>query len=642
MTVDVLCASLECARCGERIGAYEPLWLQRPDGRFLATGLTRITEQVREGGRLFHRGCAAPTSESHVADQSADREARVVAGRATPELRAVADADSEAHRLVEGAFSQAAVGIGVVGLDGGWLQVNRALCEITGFAEAELQERTIGELTYAPDRDADRTQRRRLLRGELDAYRIDTRLTGRTGDWVWVQLSVTAVRDRAGRPAHLVVVVEDVSRRKQLEQARERERIALAEAQRIARIGSWWWDRATDEARWSGQMYRIFGRRPELGAATGEPFLASVHEEDRDRVASAYAEAMRGGALLELEYRIVRPDGAVRTLWARGCRDSARPEVFVGTVQDVSELRAAVVQARRDRDVAAAITRSMPEGVVITRNRVIVDVNPALCELTGFARHELLGASAPYPFWTPETAAKLRHQWPFVGERGRVEVQATLVRKDGATLDALISAVVARAADGELLGYVCTIRDISNQKRYQAELQRLATHDPLTGLANHRTFHEHLGREVSRANRHRLSLSVAVLDLDRFKRINDTFGHPVGDRVLCETAERLRSLVREGELLARVGGEEFAWILTDADREGAVLAAERARRAISADPFPQAGTLTMSAGVCELAPAGDARQLYALADQALYRAKQRGRDQTRSYAPDELASGRGS
>ncbi len=353
-------------------------------------------------------------------------------------------------------------------------------------------------------------------------------------------------------------------------------------------------------------------------------------------MAAGYLQLFGGGPSFELDYRIVRADGVLRTVHVRGRRDPLCPARYAGTLQDVTELRQAEFDARRERDYAATITRSMRDGFLLTRNDVILEVNDALCELTGFARDELLGARAPYPFWAPEPAGLIvRHYKP---AHERDEFEATYVRKDGTRFEASITTVAARAADGELIGLVTTIRDISEQKSYESELKRLATQDPLTGLANHRAFHEQLQTEVSRAQRHGRPLSVAVLDLDHFKEVNDQHGHPTGDRVLRETSERLRELVREGELLARVGGEEFAWILPDADGLGAFAAAERARDAVGATPFPQVGTLTLSAGVCELAAAGSAQHLYRLADQALYRAKQHGRDQTARYAAEIRAT----
>ena len=170
-----------------------------------------------------------------------------------------------------------------------------------------------------------------------------------------------------------------------------------------------------------------------------------------------------------------------------------------------------------------------------------------------------------------------------------------------------------------------------------AQLDRLASTDHLTGLWNRRAFEEHLGAEVERAARHSRPMSLLVIDVDRFKHINDTHGHPVGDRVLVEIAARLRAASRAGEIVARIGGEEFASILPETDAEGALAAAARLRAAITERPFPEVGSLTVSAGVCDLADAPDAAELFRLADVALYRAKAEGRDRAVRYAPERQA-----
>jgi len=159
------------------------------------------------------------------------------------------------------------------------------------------------------------------------------------------------------------------------------------------------------------------------------------------------------------------------------------------------------------------------------------------------------------------------------------------------------------------------------------DLEARAVTDTLTGVANRRLFQERLSAEVRRALRHRRDLSLVIFDVDRFKRINDTYGHPVGDRVLVEVSRRIGQQVRPGELVARVGGEEFAWILPEAAAGGAFLAAERARAAVSAEPIEGVGTVTISAGVCDLALAGGVEDdLLQLADRALYHAKSHGRN----------------
>jgi diguanylate cyclase (GGDEF)-like protein len=170
------------------------------------------------------------------------------------------------------------------------------------------------------------------------------------------------------------------------------------------------------------------------------------------------------------------------------------------------------------------------------------------------------------------------------------------------------------------------------------QLWEQAASDPLTGLANHRVFHERLEDEVARANRHDRPLALAVMDLDHFKRVNDSHGHQVGDRVLCEVAGRLSSHVRSGDVLARVGGEEFAWLMPETDDIAAFGVAERARASVAALGLGEVGRLTVSAGVSDLSAAGSAVELYRFADEALYLAKSHGRDVTFRYSPEVAAS----
>jgi diguanylate cyclase (GGDEF)-like protein/putative nucleotidyltransferase with HDIG domain len=167
------------------------------------------------------------------------------------------------------------------------------------------------------------------------------------------------------------------------------------------------------------------------------------------------------------------------------------------------------------------------------------------------------------------------------------------------------------------------------------QLGRAASTDPLTGLPNERSFKERLAAEVERARRHDRELGLVLFDVDDFTRVNDQHGRRVGDRVLRELAQRLRGCLRTGEMLARVGGEEFAWIVTETGGMGAFAAAERARAAVADRPFDGVGRLSISAGVCDLAESpGGGGELFRLADVALYWAKANGRDATFRYSPE--------
>jgi diguanylate cyclase (GGDEF)-like protein len=159
-------------------------------------------------------------------------------------------------------------------------------------------------------------------------------------------------------------------------------------------------------------------------------------------------------------------------------------------------------------------------------------------------------------------------------------------------------------------------------------LERQAAEDPLTGLANQRAFYQACAAEFSRAQRDGGEVSIVMLDLDHFKAINDAYGHVYGDQVLLAVANALRTSIRGHDTAARMGGEEFAILLPDADADTACEVAERARGAIGHIPVPRA-TLSCSAGVAAASPADTSPvDLLQFADRALYQAKRLGRDRT--------------
>jgi diguanylate cyclase (GGDEF)-like protein/PAS domain S-box-containing protein len=281
-------------------------------------------------------------------------------------------------------------------------------------------------------------------------------------------------------------------------------------------------------------------------------------------------------------------------------------------------------QDRSDRlEFLDSVLRALPDGVVVTVDDRIVEVNPAICELTGFGRGELVGAEMPFPFFPPESLDRLERLDREVREHGTGEGETTLQRRDESRFAALLGVGTVDDGSGEATK-VITVRDFSRQRDRERRLADLAAKDELTGLLNKRSFLVHLAGEVARAGRHGRSVSLAILDLDGFKRVNDAGGHPAGDRVLAEAAGRLGALVRQGEHLARVGGDEFGWILPDADADGVRAAVERARGAITGEEFRGAGALSISAGICVSDGSLDSNEVYRRADRALYHAKAAG------------------
>jgi diguanylate cyclase (GGDEF)-like protein len=174
--------------------------------------------------------------------------------------------------------------------------------------------------------------------------------------------------------------------------------------------------------------------------------------------------------------------------------------------------------------------------------------------------------------------------------------------------------------------------EIDERARMQEELHRLATTDMLTGLRNRRAFKDLLGLEVKRSERHGDALSIIMFDIDRFKRINDTHGHHVGDEVLVQVARLVRERIRESEIFARWGGEEFIILLPHTVLQSAVHLGWALHERLLAHPFPQVGTVTASFGVAQYAAGDSLDGLLQRADAAVYRAKANGRSRVEAEA----------
>lgn len=206
--------------------------------------------------------------------------------------------------------------------------------------------------------------------------------------------------------------------------------------------------------------------------------------------------------------------------------------------------------------------------------------------------------------------------------------------KDGRTLER--HSTVLRNSEGQYLGRVWFFRDITPQKQAAAALLEITRHDPLTGIANRRYFFERAQQEFARARRRQASLAIASFDIDHFKQINDSHGHAAGDEVLKSLCDNCQNFLRETELFARIGGEEFTILLPDTSLHGATQLAERLRRAteqIQLRYNEQDIALTLSIGVTVLKPTDQSiEDCLRRSDHAMYRAKQNGRNRVEAVA----------
>ncbi|WP_157269436.1 sensor domain-containing diguanylate cyclase [Azohydromonas aeria] len=271
------------------------------------------------------------------------------------------------------------------------------------------------------------------------------------------------------------------------------------------------------------------------------------------------------------------------------------------------------------------------EAILITdaRNR-IVSVNPAFTRITGYAAEEVLGRTPALLSSGQHDAAFYQAMWRELLAQGSWCGEIVNRHKSGELFTEWLTITVDRDAEGRPSHFVGVFQDITERKRHEAELQRLATTDELTGVLNRRAFLDEVERELARFQRHGHAGALLMLDLDHFKQVNDRHGHAAGDAVLVQVCAALRERLRRSDRIGRLGGEEFALLLPETPAEGAAVLAESLRREVAAlEIGTPAGPLrvTASIGVAAFAASeADAAALLGRADRALYAAKALGRN----------------
>jgi diguanylate cyclase (GGDEF)-like protein/PAS domain S-box-containing protein len=392
---------------------------------------------------------------------------------------------------------------------------------------------------------------------------------------------------------------------------------------------------------WNPAAERLFGYT--AGQAQGRPLTEAILPE-RFRATfhtafphfTATGEGMMIGRVVEMVG--LRSDGReIPVEVTIGALRDATGHRAIGILRDISERH----EIEQRLKLGTQVINHALDGIVVTDQDANIQlVNPAFSRITGYTVDEVVGR-------TPKVLKSGRHtpqfyteMWRALDDDGEWQGEIWNRRRDGNIYPEWLSLSTIRDSRGRVTNYVGIFSDITRRKEAEQDLERLAFFDPLTGLANRTLFQERLNQAIRDVKRYGgLRVAVLYLDLDLFKEVNDRHGHNVGDMLLEEVGKRLSAVVREADTVARMGGDEFAIVLThvaDAEVAGAVAA-----KIVSllSEPFMLQGLrcqIGASVGMA-LCPdhSSDAKALIAIADRAMYEAKRSGRNQCRLASESE-------
>jgi len=456
-------------------------------------------------------------------------------------------------------------------------------------------------------------------------------------------------RDGDDRAIRVMGATMDVTDRENAVAELARSRVALAAALELTRTATWDWDVVANQVSWSRRMRELMGRAGDEEPIQVEDFLACVHPEDRDRMRLLGDRTIATGVAEEAEYRVLHPDGTVRLVRAltdvRLGRDGTVVALW-GTAIDVTEQREAAARlAASERHFRNAFENA-PIGMAMidmtpgSEGRYLQG-NAEFLAMLGYRAEELAGQPV-LDLTHPDDVERDRGLLARLsaGELEQLSFEKRYLRKDGSVLHAWLTTAISRDHRGRPLFLLSHALDLTDRLRKEAELERLALTDTLTGLANRTLLTDRIDQALARLQRSGGACAMLLLDIDRFKVVNDSLGHLVGDALLVEVAGRISDVTRADSTVARLGGDEFVVLvegLADPQEVHGIAARLLAtlRRPYDLGPSAESLVATVSLGISVATnPDRTHVDLYREADLALYRAKDAGRDQYALFDDD--------
>ena len=383
---------------------------------------------------------------------------------------------------------------------------------------------------------------------------------------------------------------------------------------------------------------KIFGHSLNLASLEESSLLTHIHPDDKPKITRLIKSLYKKEACAE-SFKFYKPDGQVHWAQARCYPVMATKNELIDRmaciINDVTEDKKLELKLKQ----AAKVYETTSEGIMIMDAEFkVVAVNPAFSKTTGFSEVDIIGQPPKSLLSGLHDRTFYQNAWAIIEENGYWQGEVTSRRKNGDTYPLWVCINMICDDDKNIINFVTMISDISSIKKSQSRLDFLAHHDHLTGFANRLLFNARLKHAIDQARRSNQKVSVMLMDLDRFKDINDSLGHSAGDELLKLLAVRLRLCLREEDTLARLGGDEFIFLVEDLENLDEIELIAQKIQDIFIEPF-LLGTseviVTASMGISLYPDNGDSvAELVKTADIAMYKAKQRGKNCFAFYNED--------
>jgi len=444
----------------------------------------------------------------------------------------------------------------------------------------------------------------------------------------------TPMKDINGNVIGVVGIARDISERKRKEDE-------ISQLQSMAHIGTWEWDIKEDRFSGSDEAFQIFGLEPQDGLKL-EQILGLFIPEDREKVRYQLLQASKESSSLGSTYRIILPSGAMRWIQTHTeIRHDAKgnPIKAIGLFQDITERKEnEEAIKRKDEDLNKAQSLAHIGSWRLDVQNNTLEWSDETYRIFGVEKGEILSYESFLRVIHPDDKEKVDYAWKEALQGKPYYIEHRIVL-DGKTEWIAEQAHLQFDENGKLLAGVGTAQVITERKQHEEELRHLANHDALTGLSNRTFLLSYLEQAIPKSLRNGTTLALLLFDLDRFKDVNDSFGHHAGDELLIQVSKRVKERLRDDDLIARLGGDEFAIILENVeDPEDAGRVAEELIEILEQSYRLGAGIevhIGASAGIVLCPMHGKQGQdLLQYADAALYRSKAEGRGTYRYYTDD--------